>query len=103
MLKPDSLTTKLRVVFNASDKTGNGKSLNDILHPGPVLQADLVTFLPRWRLPKYVFSCDIMKMYRQIRVAAEHTRFQRILFRDNDSGEFQDYELQTVTFALYTS
>ncbi|KAH8343581.1 hypothetical protein KR067_009515, partial [Drosophila pandora] len=41
VFKPDSTTTKVRVVFNASCPTSNGKSLNDILHPGPVLQSDL--------------------------------------------------------------
>ncbi|KAH8357356.1 hypothetical protein KR084_010248, partial [Drosophila pseudotakahashii] len=41
VLKPESTTTKLRVVFNASSPSDNGVSLNDILHAGPVLQSDL--------------------------------------------------------------
>ncbi|XP_060875913.1 uncharacterized protein LOC132949153 [Metopolophium dirhodum] len=35
VLKPDSLTTKLRVVFNASAKTSAGISLNESMHTGP--------------------------------------------------------------------
>ncbi|KAH8251117.1 hypothetical protein KR032_000974, partial [Drosophila birchii] len=41
VIKPESTTTKLRVVFNASSPSANGTSLNDILHAGPVLQSDL--------------------------------------------------------------
>ncbi|XP_075157864.1 uncharacterized protein LOC142231126 [Haematobia irritans] len=39
VFKPDSATTKLRVVFNASSPTSNGVSLNNLLYTGPVLQA----------------------------------------------------------------
>ncbi|XP_041447820.1 uncharacterized protein LOC121403866 [Drosophila obscura] len=41
VFKPDSTTTKLRMVFNASSPSSNGKRLNDTLHSGPVLQSDL--------------------------------------------------------------
>ncbi|XP_075170259.1 uncharacterized protein LOC142242579 [Haematobia irritans] len=74
------LTSKLRVVFNASHKTSNGKSLNDILYVGPTLQLGL--------------------MYRQIRVNSAHTSLQRIVFRDSPQKDVQDYELQTVTFGV---
>ncbi|XP_075162828.1 uncharacterized protein LOC142235458 [Haematobia irritans] len=93
-------STKLRVVFNASNKTSNGNSLNDILHVGPTLQLDLVLLILRWRLYKFVFNCDITQMYRQIRVDPAHTPLQRILFRDSPDGTIRDYELQTVTFGV---
>ncbi|XP_037825847.1 uncharacterized protein LOC119613853 [Lucilia sericata] len=59
VLKPESTTTKLRVVFNASNPTTSGLSLNDVLYPGPVLQQDLTVLITRWRLFKYVFNADI--------------------------------------------
>ncbi|XP_075157736.1 uncharacterized protein LOC142231004 [Haematobia irritans] len=93
-------STKLRVVFNASNKTSNGNSLNDILHVGPTLQLDLVLLILRWRLYKFVFNCDITQMYRQIRVDPAHTPLQRIFFRDSPDGTIRDYELQTVTFGV---
>jgi len=41
VLKPESTTTKLRVIFYGSSPSENGASLNYILHAGPVLQSDL--------------------------------------------------------------
>ncbi|XP_041450611.1 uncharacterized protein LOC121404684 [Drosophila obscura] len=84
VFKPDSTTTKLRVVFNASSPSSNGKSLNDTLHSGPVLQSDLTMQILRWRVFSCVFNADISKMYRQIQVSSQHTPYQRILFRDRN-------------------
>ncbi|XP_075162957.1 uncharacterized protein LOC142235581 [Haematobia irritans] len=100
VINPDKRTTKLRVFFNASNKTSTGNSLNDILHVGPTLQTDLVLLILRWRLYKFVYNCDITQMYRQIRVDPSQTCLQRILFRDSPQNIIQDYELQTVTFGV---
>ncbi|XP_037826209.1 uncharacterized protein LOC119614167, partial [Lucilia sericata] len=100
VIKPDSTTTKLRVVFNASSPSSNGKSLNDLLYPGPTLQADLTILVLRWRLYRYVFNADIEKMYRQIIVNPSHTPFQRIIFRTSPNTNPQDFELNTVTFGV---
>ncbi|XP_049315834.1 uncharacterized protein LOC125779239 [Bactrocera dorsalis] len=100
VIKPDRITTKLRVVFNASCPTSNHKSLNDVLHIGPTLQKDLVILITNWRLFQFVFNADIQKMYRQILVDPKHTRFQRILFRKSPEDTIEDFELQTVTFGI---
>ena len=42
VLKESQTTTKVRVVVNASYATPSGKSLNDLLKVGPVIQKDLV-------------------------------------------------------------
>ncbi|XP_051864344.1 uncharacterized protein LOC127566357 [Drosophila albomicans] len=99
VFKPDSTTTKVRVVFNASCPSSNGKSLNDILHSGPILQSDLTLQILRWRYYRYVFNADITKMYRQILMDSKHTPFQRILFRTSD-GVIRDFELNTVTLCV---
>ncbi|KAH8261697.1 hypothetical protein KR038_002300, partial [Drosophila bunnanda] len=99
VFKPESTTTKVRVVFNASSPYANGTSLNDILHAGPVLQSDLTIQILKWRYFRYVFNADIEKMYLQIWVDLSHTSLQRILFR-NPEGEIRDYELKTVTFGV---
>ena len=100
VIKPESTTTKLRVVFNASSPSSSGKSLNDVLHTGPVLQLDLTLLVLRWRFFQFVFNADIEKMYRQIRVAPSQQSFQRILFRESENGLVRDYELSTVTFGV---
>lgn len=40
VMKPDSTSTKLRVVFDASCKTSSGESLNSLLKVGPTIQKD---------------------------------------------------------------
>jgi len=47
---------------------------------------------------KFVFTADIVKMYRQILVDSEQTRLQRILWRDDSSQNINTYELSTVTY-----
>lgn len=45
VVKPSSSTTKLRVVFDASNKSTNGKSLNEQLLIGIPAQKDLFSLL----------------------------------------------------------
>jgi hypothetical protein len=59
ILRPDSQTTKLRVVFDASAKSSTGISLNDCLHTGPKMQADLSHILMQSRVHRIVFTADI--------------------------------------------
>ena len=95
--KESSATTKLRVVFDASAKTSNGLSLNDILTVGPTIQDDIVSHLLRFRTYKYVISADIEKMYRQVLVRKKDRMYQRVLWKMN---KVKIFELNTVTFGL---
>ena len=82
VIKAESITTKLRVVFNASGKTSNNTSLDDHTYKGPALQADLPTILQNWRSYKYIFTADINEIYRQILVNLKDVWSQCILWRD---------------------
>lgn len=97
IIKEDSLTTKVRIVFDASAKTSNGKSLNDILCIGPPLQNDLPAILLNWRIHKFVFCADIQKMYRCIDMHPDDVHYQRILWQGNEN-KISEYCLTTVTF-----
>ncbi|KAF8797168.1 hypothetical protein HNY73_001462 [Argiope bruennichi] len=94
----NSSTTKCRVVFNASAKTSNGKSLNNILLIGPKLQTDIFSHLVKFRSYRVAFSADIEKMYRQILIADDDLKYQRIVWRSTPSDPLISYELQTVTY-----
>lgn len=94
----ESTTTKLRVVFDASRKTSNGKSLNENMTIGPTIQEDLASLIIRWRKYKIAFTADVEKMYRQILVDDEQTNLQRILWRNSPSEKMKEYRLTTITY-----
>ncbi|XP_018377653.1 PREDICTED: uncharacterized protein LOC108770516 [Trachymyrmex cornetzi] len=98
VVRPDSMTTKLRVVFEASSKTTNGNSLNDKLMPGPNLQADLQQFLMRFRTHEFVLTADVTSMFRQILVDPRDRKLQLILWRDEATQSLQLYQLNTMTY-----
>ena len=96
----ESITTRLRVVFDASAKSDSGLSLNDVQHAGPQIQNDLFTILLNFRKYLYVISADISKMYRQILIDPNQRRFQRIFWRDNINENIKCFELNTVTYGM---
>ncbi|XP_076248108.1 uncharacterized protein LOC143187783 [Calliopsis andreniformis] len=96
--KEDNLTTKIRVVFDASAKTTSGLSLNDTLMIGTNIQGELFTIVTRFRIHKYVLSADITKMYRQVMLATEDRHYHKILWRGNSSHPISTYLLNTVTY-----
>ncbi|XP_075162264.1 uncharacterized protein LOC142234937 [Haematobia irritans] len=98
VVKPDSSTTRLRVVFDASCATTNGKSLNDLLLVGPTLQDNIFTILTRFRYHKFVLVADIAKMYRQVLVDESDQKWQSILWREHTSKQVETYNLKTVTY-----
>lgn len=98
VFKDSSTTTKLRVVFDASNKTSTGVSLNDKLAVGPTIQDDIISIMLRFRSHAFVLKADIEKMYRQILVSSEDQNYQRILWRRDTSANFEHFKLQTVTY-----
>ncbi|XP_039312439.1 uncharacterized protein LOC105203331 [Solenopsis invicta] len=103
VLKEDSDTTKVRVVFDSSCKTSTGISLNDCLRVGPTIQNDLFDIVLRLRQHKYAMSADIVKMYRQVNVADNDTHLQRILWRWSEDEPIRTFRLTTVTYGLASS
>ncbi|XP_055527073.1 uncharacterized protein LOC129719703 [Wyeomyia smithii] len=98
VIKPDSLTTKLRVVFDASCKTSTGISLNDALMVGPVVQEDLLSISIRFHLHRIAVVADVVKMYRMVKVHPHDQHLQRILWRNTPDEPIGTYELTTVTY-----
>lgn len=98
IIRPDSLTTKLRVVFDASAKTTSDTSLNDKLMPGPNFQQDLQKIAIRFRTHQYVLTADIAMMFRQIFVDLRDRRFQLVLWRTDQNQPIKVFQLNTVTY-----
>ena len=67
-----SATTPLRIVFNASSKPNEGRSLNDCLLTGPSLTAKLHEILVQFRQGTYAVTADISKAFHRIIVQPEH-------------------------------
>ncbi|KAH9640131.1 hypothetical protein HF086_002791 [Spodoptera exigua] len=98
VIKLDSTTTKLRVVFNASSKSSSSKSLNDLMCCGPNLQKDLMTLILNWRTYKYVMTADIEKMFRQLFIRQSDHHLQSIVWRQSPQELLGEYRLTTVTY-----
>lgn len=76
----------------------SGKSLNDILQVGPVIQQELLDIITRFRQHRCIITGDIEKMYRQVLVAEKHRNLQAILWRPNPNESVLEYELNTLTY-----
>lgn len=98
VIKEDSESTKLRVVFDGSANTTSGYSLNDILLVGPTVQDTLFSILIRARQYRYILTGDIEKMYRQIEVDENDRNLQLILWRDRESQPLKVLKLNTLTY-----
>ncbi|UYV82108.1 hypothetical protein LAZ67_21000879 [Cordylochernes scorpioides] len=98
VIREQSTTTKMRVVFDASAKSENNVSLNQFLHKGPKIQQDVFFILLRFRTYPVAITADIEKMYRQIKIHPEDADYQRILWRPSPEEPVVDYRLLTVTY-----
>ncbi|XP_033360794.1 uncharacterized protein LOC117239402 [Bombus vosnesenskii] len=98
VIRADSVTTKVRVVFDASARPSSGKSLNDLLMIAPTIPDDLFTLIIRFRTYKYVLAANIAKMYRQINIHPEDRSYHKILWRENINDPIKTYKLNTVTY-----
>ena len=96
-------TSKLCVVFNGSIKLPSGRSLNDCLHVGQKLLSDVTDILLPWRMHRIVFYADVVKAFRQIKIADEDLLYQKILWRNSPTEPIKTYLLTTVTYGLASS
>ena len=78
-VKKDRETTKARIIFDASAKYLNEKSLNDMLDPGPCLLPRIFDILVRFRLGKIGIIADIKKAFLQIAIDEDHRDFLRMI------------------------
>ncbi|XP_070068027.1 uncharacterized protein [Drosophila takahashii] len=92
VLRPQSNSTKLRVVFDASSRTSTQVALNDILMVGPTIQEELYSTLLRFRLHKFALAADVKKMYRQVMVDEADRNFKLIVWRRDPSESLKIFK-----------
>ena len=73
----NSVSTPVRVVFDASSITKSGLSLNDLLAKGIKSLNSLVEIFLRFRMHIVAIHTDIKKMYNRIKLRTEDWTYQR--------------------------
>ncbi len=101
--KQSSTTTKVRIVFDASAKTTNGKSLNSILSSGPNVYSHIVQQILRFRIHRVAMTADISQMFRQILIAEKDRDLHRFVFRSSPDEPVSDYRMKRLTFGVTSS
>ncbi|XP_068200399.1 uncharacterized protein [Palaemon carinicauda] len=81
VLKPDSSSTPLRIVFNSSARYMNF-SLIEMWAKGPDMLNSLFGVLLRFRENEVAFVCDLAKMYNTISLSLFDHHCHRFLWRD---------------------
>lgn len=98
VIREDKSTTKVRIVLDSAAKY-HGKSLNDVMLPGPKLQQDLVSILIRFRRGRVALIGDIKEMFSQVRMKRSDQDYHRLLWREFGSQQpFKVYRAVRLTF-----
>lgn len=63
-----------------------------------MVQSEMFEIMLRFLTQNYIFSADITKMYRQIRLHPDDTHFHKIFWRESPSEQLKVLELTTVTY-----
>ena len=98
VLKPESKSTPVRIVFNSSANY-MGHVLNEYWAKGPDLLNNLLGVLIRFRENKVAFIGDIKKMYHTVKTSELDQHTHRFLWRNmNSTREPDTYIIQRVSF-----
>ncbi|XP_032690609.1 uncharacterized protein LOC116853591 [Odontomachus brunneus] len=96
VIKESSISTKVRVVFDA--KTSSGMSLNNMLLIGHTIQDKLFAHLICFRTYRIVLTADIEKMYRQVVLHQDDRKYQQILWHRNN--KLETFQINRFTFGV---
>ena len=92
VLKPDSLTTSLRIVMDCS------VALNRYLLAGPKLMNDVVSVLLRFRSKLVGFTGDVSKMFFRIKMLPEDRPYHCFLWREEAAAAPRTYAFNVHVF-----
>ena len=100
-----SISSPVRPVFDASQRTPGGYSLNDILAKGSNNMNKLIEILIRWSIMPWAFHTDIRKMYNAVQLDKSHWCYQLYLWhKDLDPKEEPKTKvIKTVIYGVRSS
>ena len=81
--KQNSISTPCRVVFDASQITNTGYSLNDVIAKGRNNMNKLVEIVLRWMTHLITFHTEIQAMYNSIKLRQEDWCYQRYIWQQD--------------------
>ena len=98
--KGNSISTPCRIVFDASQPTPSGYSLNDILAKGRNNLNKLQEVLVRWSVHSVAIHTDVRKMYNTIKLDEKDWCYQQYLWHPNlEVGK--DPEVKVIKTLIY--
>lgn len=109
VVRKEAVTTKIRIVFDASSHVPGQPSLNDVLTKGPALNSDLLRLLITLRSFPIILTADIRKAYLQIQIRPEDRDalrflwFQELPSAANPSPQVQEWRMTRVPFGASSS
>jgi len=104
VLKPDSETTPVRPVFDASCKTNRTPSLNDCLERGPNLLEVIPSILHKFRIGNIGVLADIRKAFQMVDLRKEDQDYVRFLWwEDSQKKIYKIYRHRRVVFGVNCS
>ena len=87
VIRQAKTTTKVRVVYDASAKTGSNPSLNECLHTGPSLLESIPDILLRFRTHKVALIGDVEKAFLMVGITEADRDVLRFLWFDDAMAE----------------
>ncbi|GFX40583.1 integrase catalytic domain-containing protein [Trichonephila clavipes] len=94
----ESLTTKMRIVFDASSHEDGQPSLNDCIWSGGNLNPNIFHLIISFRLNTIAITADIERAFLQISLRDEDRDAVRVLFPDIRSNQTDPYKFQVYRF-----
>ena len=81
--KANSVSTLCRLVFDASQISNTGFSLNDILAKVKNNMNKLVEIAIKWYIHKVAFHTDIQKMYNSVKLHEQNWCLQQYIWQED--------------------
>ncbi|GFT71317.1 integrase catalytic domain-containing protein [Trichonephila clavipes] len=98
VFRQESLTTKMRIVFDASSHEDGQPSLNDCIWSGGNLNPNIFHLIISFRLNTIAITADIEREFLQISLRDKDKDAVRFLFPDIKSNQTDPYKFQVYRF-----